>query len=39
MNAWEKLLHPDDRTRADALNDAVIRGESTYEGEFRLRHK
>ena len=39
VNAWEKLLHPDDRTRADALNDAVIRGESTYEGEFRLLHR
>ena len=39
VNAWEKLLHPDDRTRADALNDAVIRGQSTYEGEFRLLHR
>ena len=39
VNAWEKLLHPDDRPRADALNDAVIRGESTYEGEFRLLHR
>ena len=39
VNAWEKLLHPDDRARADALNDAVIRGESTYEGEFRLLHR
>jgi PAS domain S-box-containing protein len=39
VNAWEKLLHPDDRARAAALNDAVMRGESTYEGEFRLLHR
>ena len=26
VNAWEKLLHPDDRTRAEALNDAVSAG-------------
>jgi PAS domain S-box-containing protein len=37
--AWERLLHPDDRLRAEALNDAVRRGKPTYEGEFRLRHK
>jgi PAS domain S-box-containing protein len=37
--AWERLLHPDDRSRAEALNDAVRRGRPTYEGEFRLRHK
>ena len=39
VNAWEKLLHPDDRTRAEELNDAVSQGRPTYEGEFRLRHK
>jgi PAS domain S-box-containing protein len=39
VDAWEKLLHPDDRSRAEALNDAVRRGRPTYEGEFRLQHK
>ena len=39
VHAWEKLLHPDDRTRAEALNEAVSQGRPTYEGEFRLRHK
>ncbi len=39
VGAWEELLHPDDRSRADALHEAVMRGGQTYEGEFRLRHK
>lgn len=39
VRAWEQLLHPDDGPRAEALNDAVKRGERTYQGEFRLRHK
>jgi PAS domain S-box-containing protein len=39
VHAWENLLHPDDRPRADALYEAVQRGQQTYEGEFRLRHK
>ena len=39
VRAWEKLLHPDDMTRAQQLNERVVRGEQTYEGEFRLRHK
>jgi PAS domain S-box-containing protein len=39
VREWETLLHPDDRPRATALNEAVERGESAYEGEFRLRHK
>jgi PAS domain S-box-containing protein len=39
LHAWEELLHPDDRPRADALNAAVTGGQRTYEGEFRLRHK
>jgi PAS domain S-box-containing protein len=39
VRAWERLLHPDDRPRADQLNQSVRRGERTYEGEFRLRHK
>ena len=39
VSAWERLVHPDDRARADAANEAVARGDSTYEAEFRLRHK
>jgi PAS domain S-box-containing protein len=39
VHAWEQLLHPDDRLRAEALNAAVQQGRSSYEGEFRLRHK
>jgi PAS domain S-box-containing protein len=39
VRAWQGLLHPDDRARADQLNESVRRGAPTYEGEFRLRHK
>ena len=39
ISSWERLLHPGDWDRARALNDAVERGQQTYEGEFRLRHK
>jgi PAS domain S-box-containing protein len=39
ISAWERLVHPDDRARADRGNEAVSRGEATYEAEFRLRHK
>jgi PAS domain S-box-containing protein len=39
VRAWERLLHPDDWPQAEALNEAIARGEPTYEGEFRLRHK
>ena len=39
VGAWERLLHPDDRHRADEVFVAVHRGETTYAGEFRLRHK
>jgi PAS domain S-box-containing protein len=39
VRAWELLLHPDDKPRAEALNRAVQQGVATYEGEFRLRHK
>ena len=39
ISAWERLVHPDDRARADRANDAVSRGDPTYEAEFRLRHK
>jgi two-component system sensor histidine kinase UhpB len=40
ISAWERLVHPDDRRRADLAHDSVARGErETYEAEFRLRHK
>jgi PAS domain S-box-containing protein len=39
VSAWERLLHPDDRQRAREVNDRVANGGTTYEGEFRLRHK
>jgi PAS domain S-box-containing protein len=39
VRAWERLLHPEDRTRAQEVNDSVARGAQSYEGEFRLRHK
>ncbi len=39
VSAWERLVHPDDRPRADLANESVRRGERTYEAEFRLRHK
>ncbi len=39
VSAWERLVHPDDRPRADQANERVARGEPTYEAEFRLRHK
>ena len=40
VSAWERLVHPDDRSRADRANDSVARGErATYEAEFRLCHK
>jgi len=39
VSAWERLVHPDDRERADRANESVARGAPTYEAEFRLRHK
>jgi len=40
VSACERLMHPDDRPRADQANESVARGErTTYEAEFRLRHK
>jgi PAS domain S-box-containing protein len=39
VSAWERLLHPEDRARADELHAGIARGAQTYEGEFRLRHK
>ena len=39
VESWERLLHPDDKARARELNESVVRGVGTYDGEFRLRHK
>ncbi len=40
VSAWERLVHPDDRSRADRASESVARGDrTTYEAEFRLRHK
>jgi PAS domain S-box-containing protein len=39
VSAWERLVHPDDRGRADRAHESVSRGDATYEAEFRLRHK
>ncbi len=39
ISAWERLVHPEDRARADRANESVSRGDRTYEAEFRLRHK
>src|SRR5688500_13500456 len=40
VSAWERLVHPEDRSRAEKAHDSVARGErETYEAEFRLRHK
>ena len=39
ISAWERLVHPEDRARADQANEAVARGDRMYEAEFRLRHK
>jgi len=39
ISAWERLVHPDDRVIADRAYENVVRGDRTYEAEFRLRHK
>jgi PAS domain S-box-containing protein len=39
VSAWERLVHPDDRAAAERADESVARGQSTYEAEFRLRHK
>jgi PAS domain S-box-containing protein len=39
VDAWEKLLHPDDKEQAKRLNESVMAGADTYQGEFRLLHK
>jgi PAS domain S-box-containing protein len=37
--AFQRLVHPDDRQRADRAHDSIASGEATFEAEFRLRHK
>ena len=39
VSAWERLVHPDDRAKADKAHERVARGEPNYEAEFRIRHK
>ena len=39
VNAWERLLHPDDKEQARRLSESVRAGADTYQGEFRLLHK
>ena len=33
VESWERLLHPDDMARAQELNESVMRGVGTYEGD------
>jgi PAS domain S-box-containing protein len=39
VNAWERLLHPDDRPQALQAVNALALGQETYRVECRLRHK
>ena len=39
ISAFQRLVHPDDSRRADEAQNSVASGESTFEAEFRLRHK
>lgn len=40
QEVWIGLMHPDDRERALAeINQAIARGESTFECEFRMCHR
>jgi PAS domain S-box-containing protein len=34
---WRNSLHPDDRDRVEALLQAALRGEATYDTEFRIQ--
>jgi len=39
LDAWNQLIHPDDRSRVMAAQDAHLRGETlSFEAEFRMRH-
>jgi PAS domain S-box-containing protein len=39
ISAFQRLVHPDDRQRAEKAQDSIASGEATFEAEFRLRHK
>ena len=39
ISEFQRLVHPDDRRRAEEAQNSVASGESTFEAEFRLRHK
>ena len=39
LSAFERLIHPDDLSRAEEAQQSVVQGGATYEAEFRLRHK
>lgn len=39
VSAWERLLHPDDRAKADEVKQSVMDGQPAYASEFRLRHR
>ena len=39
ISAFQRLVHTDDRMRADEAQNSVASGQSTFEAEFRLRHK
>ncbi len=39
VDAWLRLLHPDDKQRSLQLVEAVLRDECRYEVEFRMLHK
>lgn len=39
ISAWERLLHPDDIPRVRKTVEGVMKGESDYVLEFRMKHK
>jgi PAS domain S-box-containing protein len=39
ISAFQRLVHPEDRQRAETAQESVAGGKSTFEAEFRLRHK
>lgn len=40
LNIFRTLIHPDDEARTEAVQNAVLTGESDdYRAEFRVRHK
>ncbi|MCC6127501.1 MAG: PAS domain-containing protein [Pirellulales bacterium] len=39
VDAWKRLIHPQDKERVRRLIESVMRGKQEYEIEFRLQHK